>query len=229
MKRILIPLAISLLSLALFTSCTSSADTLPQTSPGTSQSPGGASTTAPTGTMDPSTSAMPSATDDANDMSNMTGIPGMSGMNGANGTNGMNGTTDTMNNGGVNTVEDAKRVSDQIADEVEKLSEIDDAEAVVAGNIALVAIEYDDQYQGGLTDRLKDMITERVETIDKAVTSVHVTDSEEIVNMVKELTRKLESAGITFEELQTQLLNLGSSIAGGGTPEVSQPQSNTQG
>ena len=132
-----------------------------------------------------------------------------------------------MQEGGVNTVEDARRVSEQIADEVEKLSEIDDAEAVVAGNIALVAIEYDDQYQGGLTDRLKDMITERVETIDKAVTSVHVTDSKETMTLVKELYDKLESAGITFEELQTQLLNLGSSIAGGGTPKVSQPQSNT--
>ncbi len=216
MKRILIPLAISLLSLALFTSCTSSADTLPQTSP--SASPGTAPTTAPTATMDPTTSAMPSATDEAN---------GAGGLTGMNGMNAASATTDTMNNGGVNTVEDAKRVSGQIEDEVEKLSEIDDAEAVVAGNIALVAVDYDDQYQGGLTDRLKDMITERVETIDKAVTSVHVTDSEEMVAMIKELSRKLESAGITFDELQTQLLNLGSSISGGGTPEVSQPQSNT--
>ena len=136
-------------------------------------------------------------------------------------------TTETMNNGGINSIEDAKRISEQVSEEVEKLSEIDDAEAVVAGNIALVAIEYDDQYQGGLTDRLKDMITERVETIDKAVTSVHVTDSEAMFGTIKELSRALESAGITFDELQTKLLDLGSSIAGGGTPDVSQPQSNT--
>ena len=215
MKRILILLAMTLLSLALFTSCTSSADTLPQTSPTTSASPSAAPTTAPAGTMEPSTSITPSVTDDAVGMGAATGLADMT------------GTADAMSSGGVNTVEDAKRVSEQIADEVEKLSEIDDAEAVVAGNIALVAIEYDDQYQGGLTDRLKDMITERVETIDKAVTSVHVTDSKEMFSMVKELAKKLESAGITFDELQTQLLNLGSSIAGGGTPNVSQPQSNT--
>ena len=140
----------------------------------------------------------------------------------------MASTTDTMNNGGINSIEDARRVSGQISDEIEKLSEIDDAEVVVAGNIALVGVEYDDQYQGGLTDRLRDMITERVETIDKAVTSVHVTDSREMFALVKELAKKMESAGVTFDELQTQLLNLGSSIAGSGTPEVSQPQSNTQ-
>ena len=215
MKRILILLAITLLSLALFTACTSNADTMPQTNPTTSASPSAAPTTAPTGTMTPAQSMSPSATDG---VGGMEGVPGMTSTT---------GTTGTMNNGGVNTIEDARRVSDQIDDEIEKLSEIDDAEAVVAGNIALVAIEYDDQYQGGLTDRLRDMITERVETIDKAVTSVHITDSKETVALIKELSKKLESAGLTFDELQTQLLNLGSSIAGGGTPEVSQPQSNT--
>ena len=217
MKRILILLAITLLSLALFTACTSNADTMPQTNPTTSASPSAAPTTAPTGTMTPAQSMSPSATDG---VGGMEGVPGMTSTT---------GTTGTMNNGGVNTIEDARRVSDQIDDEIEKLSEIDDAEAVVAGNIALVAIEYDDQYQGGLTDRLRDMITERVETIDKAVTSVHITDSKETVALIKELSKKLESAGLTFDELQTQLLNLGSSITGGGTPEVSQPQSNTQG
>ena len=217
MKRILILLAITLLSLALFTACTSNADTMPQTNPTTSASPSAAPTTAPTGTMTPAQSMSPSATDG---VGGMEGVPGMTSTT---------GTTGTMNNGGVNTIEDARRVSDQIDDDIEKLSEIDDAEAVVAGNIALVAIEYDDQYQGGLTDRLRDMITERVETIDKAVTSVHITDSKETVALIKELSKKLESAGLTFDELQTQLLNLGSSITGGGTPEVSQPQSNTQG
>lgn len=208
MKRTMILLTITLLSLALFTACTSSADTMPQTSPIASAQPTAAPTTAPTGTMEPNISVAPSATDNAM---------------------GMTQTTDTMNNGGVNTMEDARRVADEISEEVEKLSEIDDAETVVAGNIALVAIEYDDQYQGGLTDRLKDMITERVETIDKAVTSVHVTDSEAMFGTIKELGRAIESAGITFDELQTKLLDLGSSIAGGGTPEVTQPQSNTQG
>ena len=206
MKRILILLAITLLSLALFTACTSNADTMPQTSPTASSAPSAMPTTQPAGTMEPSISMSPSATQ---------------------GTAGVGGMDNTPANGGVNTVEDARRVSDQIADEVEKLSEIDNAEAVVAGNIALVAIEYDDQYQGGLTDRLKDMITERVETIDKAITSVHVSDSREMYATIKELRNSLTSANLSFEELQTKLLSLGSTISGGGTPEVTKPQSNT--
>lgn len=211
MKRILILLAVTLLSLALFTACTSNADTMPQTSPTASAAPTAAPTMEPAGTTEPNISMSPAATQ---------GTAGVGGMDTAS-------TTETMNNGGINTIEDAKRISGQIAEEVEKLSEIDDAEAVVAGNIALVAIEYDDQYQGGLDDRLKDMITERVETIDKAVTSVHVTDSEAMFATIKELGHALTNAGITFEELQTKLLDLGSTITGGGTPKVNQPQSNT--
>lgn len=218
MKKTWILLAICTMSIPLFTACTSNADTMPQNSPTVSVGPTAAPTAAPTTDMNPMDDLLPSATDDA---------AGMAGGSGAAGS--MTGTTETMNNGGVNTVEDALRVSGQIADEVEKLSEVDDAEAVVAGNIAIVGVDYDDQYQGGLTDRLKDMITERVETIDKAVTSVHVTDSIETVRMIEELYRKLEKAGITFDELQTQLLNLGSTITGGDTPKVNQPQSNTAG
>ena len=45
----------------------------------------------------------------------------------------------TVQPAGVNTVEDARRLSDDVSEEVEKLSELDGAEAVVAGNIALVA------------------------------------------------------------------------------------------
>lgn len=209
MKRILILSAISLLSLALFTACTSNADTMPQTSPIASAQPT-AAPTEPTNTMNPNVSTAPAETPSTGLMDTAP-------------------TTETMDNGGINTIEDAKRISGQIADEVEKLSEIDDAEAVVAGNIALVAVEYDSQYQGGLTDRLRDMITERVETIDKAVTSVHVTDSQEMFATIKELGHSLETAGVTFDELQTKLLSLGSSIAGGGAPQVSQPQSDTRG
>jgi len=229
LKKTWILLAICTLSLSLFTACTSNADTMPQNSPTVSNGPTTTGTSSPDNSMNPMDDMMPSNTDGAGTVGGMDGANGMNGMNDTNGMNGTAQTTNTMNNGGVNTVEDAKRVSEQISEEVEKLSELDDAEAVVAGNIALVAVEYDSQYQGGLTDRLKDMITERVETIDKAVTSVHVTDSEEMMTLIKGLSDKLESAGITFDELQTQILDAGSNIAGGGTPQVSQPQSNTQG
>ena len=133
----------------------------------------------------------------------------------------------TVQPAGVNTVEDARRLSDDVSEEVEKLSELDDAEAVVAGNIALVGISYDAQYQGGLTDRLVEMVKSRVEAMDKTITAVHVTDDEAIMNKIDQLRESLNNGQITFEELQTQVLDIGSSITGGGNAMVSQPQTNT--
>lgn len=133
---------------------------------------------------------------------------------------------------GINSVEDSRRVSEKVSEEVEKLSEIDEAEALVAGNIALVGVKYDSQYQGGLTDRLKDMVQERVDMVDKTVTTVHVTDDGEMMTRIAELREKLDDMNFTFEQLQTKLLEIGSSITGGGMPDaakpdVTQPQSTT--
>lgn len=117
-------------------------------------------------------------------------------------------------NAGVNTIEDAQRVSDQVSEEVAKLSEVKKAEAIVAGTIAVVGVEYDAQYQGGLTDRLTEMVQTRVEAIDKSVTTVHVKDDDATMKKLVDLREKMSNQDITFEQLQTQLLDLADSTMG---------------
>lgn len=158
----------------------------------------------------PSASVMPSATPQASQAPTASAMPAA-----------------TPEPAGVNTVEDAKRLSDDVSEEVEKLSELKGAEAVVAGNIALVGITYDAQYQGGLTDRLTEMVKSRVEAMDKTITAVHVTDDEAMVKKIGQLRESLNNGQITFEELQTQVLDLGSTLTGGGDAMISQPQTNT--
>lgn len=198
MKRKGILLVISMMCMALFTGCASNADMMPETSPTAGPTASAAPAVMPTDTAGPTVSLSPTNTAAA-------------------------GTQEA----GVNSVEDAQRVSDQVSEEVEKLSELDKAEAVVAGGIALVGISYDAQYQGGLTERVNQMVTERVEMIDKAITTVHVTDDEQAVTRIAQLREKLRAGDITFEELQTQVLDIGSGITGGSSPQVSQPQSDT--
>ncbi len=118
--------------------------------------------------------------------------------------------------GAAGTVEDARRLSDRVEDEVEKLSEVDDASAVVVGNIALVGVSYDGQYQGGMTDRLKGMITERVEMTDKTITAVHVTDSATLRKSIAALNDMMDDAGASFEQLQTKTLEIAAQLTGGG-------------
>lgn len=198
MKRKGILLVISMMCMALFTGCASNADMMPETSPTAGPTASVAPAVMPTDTAGPTVSLSPTNTAAAG-----------------------------MQEAGVNSVEDAQRVSDQVSEEVEKLSELDKAEAVVAGGIALVGISYDTRYQGGLTERVNQMVTERVEMIDKAITTVHVTDDEQAVTRIAQLREKLRAGDITFEELQTQVLDIGSGITGGGSPQVSQPQSDT--
>lgn len=176
MKRIWILLAITLVSVGLFTACTSSADTLIEPSASPSVSPTASPAPSPVVTNSPVPSASPEAT-----------------------------------NGGVTTVEDAQRVSDQVSEEVEKLSELKTAEALVVGNIAMVGVRYDAQYQEGLTDRLKEMVVERAQAVDKSLSVVHVRDDAETYEKLLELRERLGNQQITFEQLQTQLLDLTSS------------------
>ena len=202
MKKTWVLLVLSAMGLALMTGCTSSADTLPSPSPSASTTPSNTPIVSlgPTASMAPDT-GNGTATDDPL-------VP-------SSGTVASSGTTQTNTATGVNTVADAERVSDSVTDEVEKLSELDDAEAVVAGNIALVGVKYDAQYQGGLTGRLKQMVEERVDMVDKTITTIHVTDDAEQMRKIGQLREKLDDGSITFEELQTQILEIGSSIAGG--------------
>lgn len=188
-----------MMCMALFTGCASNADMMPETSPTAGPTASAAPMpVTPTDTAGPTVSLSPTNT-----------------------------ATAGAQEAGVNSVEDAMRVSDQVSEEVEKLSELDEAEAVVAGGIALVGISYDAQYQGGLTDRVNQMVTERVEMIDKAITTVHVTDDKQTVTRIAQLREKLKAGDMTFEQLQTQVLEIGSGITGSGNPQVSQPQSGT--
>ena len=118
--------------------------------------------------------------------------------------------------GAASTVADAQRLSDRVEDEVEKLSEVDEADAVVIGNIALVGISYDAQYQGGMTDRLKEMVTDRVEMTDKTITAVHVTDDATLRKSIAALNDMMDSADASFEQLQTKALEIAAKLTGGG-------------
>ena len=123
--------------------------------------------------------------------------------------------------GAASTVMDAQRLSDRVEDEVEKLSEVDEADAVVVGNIALVGVSYDGQYQGGMTDRLKEMITDRVEMTDKAITAVHVTDDQTLRKSIAALNDLMDDTNASFENLQTKALEIAAQLTGG---NLTQPE-----
>lgn len=103
-----------------------------------------------------------------------------------------NGTT---GNAAAMTPAQADRLAEQIADAVERISEIDDAEVIIdSGRRVLVAVEFEDQYQAGLDERMKQMIVQAVQKVDDGLTDVEITDDDTLYGQVKGLGERLANA-----------------------------------
>ena len=89
------------------------------------------------------------------------------------------------------TPAEAGKLAEKIADAVERLSEVDDAEVVLSENRVLVAVEFEDQYSAGLDERMKQMITQKVQEVDNAFTEVQITNDETLYGQVKGLGERV--------------------------------------
>ncbi len=175
MKKMLLILMLTVAAALLLTGCASSADTLPSPTPGT------------------------------NNVTIQPLVPDMNGNNGMNtGTTTMpNGTAQPLNNGNTMTVENAQQAAQAMKEAVIKLSEVDEAWVVPMGDTALVGVKFDSQYQGGADDRLKKMVLTRVQSVDKAVTKVAVTDSAALVTAIQALAETLKGAS-SLDDVNTK-------------------------
>ena len=144
----------------------------------------------------------PSATGTATASPNVTtvlpgatnGLDGMDGLDGANGTDGvLPDATVIPESTGVTSTDRARRVIEQIEDELERLSEVDDAEVVIAGNKAAVGLEFDDQYRAGIDDRLRQIVKERIDSVISGISTVAITADESIMDAIESLGERLET------------------------------------
>lgn len=91
------------------------------------------------------------------------------------------------------TAEDALTASKELRDAVQKLTEIDTAVAVAAGNTALVGVTFNSSYQGGVDDRLRAMVLDRAKAIHPGITGVAVTDDKNAISEIASLYQMLQS------------------------------------
>ena len=111
------------------------------------------------------------------------------------------------------TPADAGRLAERIAEAVERISEIDDAEVIVRDERALVAVEFDDQYNAGLDERMKKLITETVQKEDENITEVSITDDNTLYGQVKSLAERIGKA-TGFDELADDIGDLWDRVTG---------------
>lgn len=122
-------------------------------------------------------------------------LPGMTDRPDVNPTAGAMATDDpSMPGAGIERVEDAQTRSKAMEEAIEKLSEVENAYVAAAGHTALVGLEFTKQYQGKVDDRMKKMVLTRVQTVEKGVTGVAVTDDAEMVKKIREISESLDNA-----------------------------------
>lgn len=104
-------------------------------------------------------------------------------------------TAGTMGAESALTPAQAGRMAEKIADAVERIGEIDDAEVILDNDRrVLVAVEFEDQYQAGLDDRMKKMIVEAVQKVDDGLTDIEITDDDTLYGQVKGLGERVANA-----------------------------------
>lgn len=105
---------------------------------------------------------------------------------------------------GVTNVTNARKAMEQIEDELERLSEVNDAQVVVAGNTAAVALSFDKQYMGGIDERLENMVKERIKGVVTGVDNVAVTQDTNLFDQLDKLGDRLDDAS-DMADIQTEL------------------------
>lgn len=165
-------LALGALSLALALSgCTSATDMTTATSKPTSTATA-TPTPRPTTVLPESTNPIDGVTDGTAPMTDATVIPEST---------------------GVTSMDKARKAIEQIEEELERLSEVDDAEVIIAGSKAAVALEFDDQYRAGVDERLRTIVKERINGVVSGISTLAVTADEAVMDAIESLGEQLDT------------------------------------
>lgn len=185
MKKAMIPMCLLTLLLT-FSSCASNQEPMTTTSPSASPTATASPTSQPEGMID---EMLPDMTDDPAMGIDETLTPAASEQPAAQ---------------GVTNVSDARKAIDDIEEELERLSEVDDAQVIIAGNDAAVALEFDSQYQGGVDDRLREIVKERIASVISGVDNIAITSDLMLMDQIEALGDRLEGAA-DMADIQNEL------------------------
>ena len=99
---------------------------------------------------------------------------------------GMNDST-TRESTGVTSMDKARRVIEQLEEELERLSEVKEAHVIIAGHKAAVALTFDDQYKAGIDDRFRKIVRERIDGVIGGIDTVALTTDKTVMDALEAL------------------------------------------
>lgn len=115
-------------------------------------------------------------------------------------------TTDALDRdaAGVSSMDKARRVIEQLEEELERLSEVKEARVMLAGRKAAVALTLDDQYKAGIDDRLRKIVRERIDGVVGGIDTVALTTDKTVMDALAALQERLDSVS-DMSSLQAEL------------------------
>lgn len=123
---------------------------------------------------------------------------------------------------GAADAETARSAAEELKDELEQLSEVSDAEVVLAGDMAAVGLTFDTQYQAGVTDRIRQVVRERLDGVISGVSRLGVTADKAQREQIAGLSEQLDNA-TDLTDVEAKLSELLRSM------EAEQPPAATEG
>lgn len=125
---------------------------------------------------------------------------------------------------GVQDADTARQAAEELKNELEQLSEVTDAKVVIAGQQAAVGLTFDTQYQAGVTDRMRDMVRERLDGVVSGVTRLAVTDDATQLETISQLYEQLRNA-TDLTDIENKLSALINRLEAGGEELTTQDSS----
>lgn len=93
------------------------------------------------------------------------------------------------------TTAESAALSKKANDAAEQVSEIDDCVTAIVGNTCLAGVTFDRQYRGEMTERIRDMVSARIQSVAPSVERVAVTCDPEIAAQINTVAQKIAMAG----------------------------------
>lgn len=122
-------------------------------------------------------------------------------------TNGMNPIatpTDDAATTAAMTGAESSALSKKANEAASKISEIDSCVTAIIGDTCVAGVTFDAQYQGAMTDRIRDMVSARIQSAAPVIERVAVTSDPEIAAQISTVAEKISSAS-TVGELTGEL------------------------
>ena len=94
---------------------------------------------------------------------------------------------------------ESSQLSKKANDAAAKISEIDSCVTAIIGDTCVAGVTFDPTYQGDLTDRIRDMVASRIQSVAPTVERVAVTNDPEIAAQIGSVADRISQANTVGE------------------------------